>query len=211
MVAYLKLPERTTGAKICKAAINEFSSRQIDISKVVFVTTNGAPSMTGEKASFVTLFAKEVGHPVIGFYCIIHEKALCENAGLKKLQDVMQAITKVVNFISARALHKRQFEVLLNEVECVYKGLKMHNNVRWFSRGSILKQFVECFYEIKVLNDYDIFCQELADYKWVLKLMFFADFSEHLNKLNVKLHGSGKALDVMFGYIKTLKKKIRSL
>ena len=32
--------------------------------------------------------------------------------------------------------------------------------------------------------------------------IFFADFCEHLNELNVKLQGSGKALDVTFGYIK---------
>ena len=40
MVALLTLPERTTGAEICKSAINEFSSCQIDISKVVSVTVS---------------------------------------------------------------------------------------------------------------------------------------------------------------------------
>ena len=130
MVAYLKLPERTTGAKICKAAKNEFSSRQIGISKVVTVTTDGNPSMTGEEVGFVRLFTKEGGHPVLGFHCIKHEEKLCAKAGLKKLQKVMETVTKVVNLISARALHKRQFEVSLNEVECVYKGLKVYNDVR---------------------------------------------------------------------------------
>jgi len=84
----------------------------------------------------------------------------------------------------------------------------MYNHVRWLSRGLVLKRFVECFYEIKIfLNDHHISYQELSDYKWVSKLMFFADFCEHLNELNVKLQGSGKALDVTFGYIKALKKK----
>ena len=105
MVALLTLHERTTGAAMCKAAINEFSSRQIDIFKVVAVTTVGAPSMTGEKAGFVSLFTTEVGHPVIGFHCITYEEALCAKAGLKELQEVMQTVTKVVNCISARALH----------------------------------------------------------------------------------------------------------
>ncbi|XP_023612109.1 SCAN domain-containing protein 3-like [Myotis lucifugus] len=111
MVALLTLPEHTTGAEICKAVMNEFSSRQTDISKVVSVTTDGAPCMTGEKAGFVNLFAKEVGHTLIGFHCIIHEEALCARAGLKELQEVMQTVTKVVNYISARALNKRQFQV----------------------------------------------------------------------------------------------------
>ena len=69
MIALLTQPERTTGAEICKAAINEFYFCQI--SKVVSVITDGAPSMTGEKAVFVSLFTNEVGHPVIGFHCII--------------------------------------------------------------------------------------------------------------------------------------------
>jgi len=60
---------RTPCSEICKAAINEFSSRQIDISKAVSITTDGTCIMTGEKAGFVSLFTKEVGHPVIGFHC----------------------------------------------------------------------------------------------------------------------------------------------
>ena len=48
----------------------------------------------------------------------------------------------------------------------------------------------------------------MSDYKWVLKLIFFADFSEYLNKLNVKLYGSGKALYVTFVYIKAFEKKL---
>ncbi|XP_069157024.1 SCAN domain-containing protein 3-like [Procambarus clarkii] len=131
MVALASLPERTTGAEICKTVVNEFSTRQIDISKVVSVTTDGAPNMTGEKAGFVNLFAKSVGHPLIGFHCIIHEEALCAKAGLKELQEVMQTVTKVVNYICGRPLNKRQFQTLLDEVESVYKGLKMYNHVRW--------------------------------------------------------------------------------
>ena len=97
------------------------------------VTTNGTPSMTGEYAGFVRLFTTEVGHSVIGFYCIIHEEALYAIAGLNELQEVMQAVNKIVNCISTLALHKRQFEVLLNEIESVYKGLKVYNNARWLS------------------------------------------------------------------------------
>ena len=38
--------------------------------------------------------------------------------------------------------------------------------------------------------------------------MFFADFYEHFNELNIKLQGTGKTLDVMFGYIKAFKIKL---
>ena len=91
--------------------------------------------MNSEKAGFVNLLANDVGHTVIDFQCIIHEEALFAKAGLKALQEMMQAVTKVVNCIYVRALHKRQFQVLLMEVEFVYKGLKMYNNLRWLKRG----------------------------------------------------------------------------
>nr|XP_045603513.1 general transcription factor II-I repeat domain-containing protein 2B-like [Procambarus clarkii] len=149
--------------------------------------------MTGEKAAFVNLLAKSVGHPLIGFHCIIHEEALCAKAGLKELQEVMQTVTKVVNYICGRPLNKRQFQTLLDEVKSVYKGLKMYNHVRWLSRGLVLKRFIECLDEIKLyMNDQCFF------------LMFFI-----LNELNIKLEGSGKTLDVMFGYIKAFEMKLK--
>ncbi|XP_063856091.1 protein FAM200A-like isoform X1 [Scylla paramamosain] len=209
MVALASLPEHTTGAEICKTVVNELSTRQIDIAKVVSATTDGAPNMTCEKVGFVNLLAKNVGHPLIGFHCIIHEEALCAKAGLKELQEVMQTVTKVVNYISGQPVNKRQFQILLNEVESVYKGPKMYNRVCWLSRGLVLKRFVECLDEIKLyLNDQQVSYHELFDIVWVCKLMFFADFCEHLNELNIKLQGSGKTLDIMFGYIKAFEMKL---
>ncbi len=115
--------------------------------------------MTGEKVGFVNLFAKYVGHPLIGFHCIIHEEALYAKAGPKELQEVMQTVTKVVNYISGRPLNKRQFQILL-EVDSVYKGLKMYNHVHWLSRGLVLKRFVE----IKLyLNDQQVSYHELLE------------------------------------------------
>ena len=48
----------------------------ITLNAVSFITDD-APSMTGEKEGFVNLFTKEVGHTVIGFYCIMHKEAIC--------------------------------------------------------------------------------------------------------------------------------------
>ena len=124
--------------------------RNIDMSKIVSVTTDGAPNMVGRNVGFVTLFTEVVGHPILPFHCIIHQKVLCAKVGLKELNDVLSIVTKVVNLISARALHKRQFSLLLNDVESAYNGLLMYNNVRWLNRGKVLERFVECLNEIKL-------------------------------------------------------------
>ena len=77
LVNLVTLPEHTTGAEICKAVVNELSNRQIDLSKIVSVTTDGVPRMTDREAGFVKLLAKYVGHPLVAFHCIIHKEALC--------------------------------------------------------------------------------------------------------------------------------------
>ena len=148
--------------------------RNIDMSKIVSVTTDGAPNMVGRNVGFVKLFIEVVGHPILPFHCIIHQEVLCAKVGLKELNDVLSIVTKVVNLISAQALHKRQFSLLLNEVESAYSGLLMYNNVRWLSRGKVLERFVECLNEIKLFqnmknnNDFPV----LDDDAWLSKLIF---------------------------------------
>ena len=114
------LSSNTTGKDICEIVVNMLRERNIDMSKIVSVTTDGAPNMVGCNVRFVKLFTEVVGHPILPFHCIIHQEVLCAKVGLKELNDVLSIVTKVVNLISARALHKRQFSLLLNEVESAY-------------------------------------------------------------------------------------------
>ncbi|KAK1345753.1 hypothetical protein QTO34_008217 [Cnephaeus nilssonii] len=111
----------------------------------------------------------------------------------------MSVVTKIVNLIAARPLHKREFSALLLEVDSTYSGLLMYNNVRWLSGGKVLERFVECFEEIKVfLDDKDLGnFPQLNDDKWVNTLMFFTDLAVHINELNLKLQGFDKSIDVM--------------
>ncbi|XP_076060038.1 general transcription factor II-I repeat domain-containing protein 2A-like isoform X5 [Oratosquilla oratoria] len=209
LVNLVTLPECINGVEICKAVMNELSIRQIHISKVVSVTTDGSPNMIDKETGFVNLFTNYVGHPLVNFHCIVHEEALFANIGLRELQEVMQTVTKVVNYISASALNKKQFQNLLNEVDLMYKGLKMYNSAHWLNQSFVLKQFVECLDEINLLlTNQQITFQEMYDIMWVCKLMFFADFCKHLNDLNGRLQGSGKTLDIMFDEIKAFEMKL---
>ena len=144
------LSSNTTGKDICEIVVNMLRERNIDMSKIVSVTTDGAPNIVGRNVGFVKHFTEVVGHPILPFHCIKHQEVLCAKVGLKELNDVLSIVTKVVNLISARALHKRQFSLLLNEEESAHNGLLMYNNVRWLSRGKVLERFVECLIEIKL-------------------------------------------------------------
>jgi len=210
LIALANLPGTTTGMDICKCVVKELSDKNIDLKKIVSVTTDGAPSMTGKDAGFINLFTKEVGHSLLGFHCIVHQEALCAKTGLKELEEVMKVVTKVVNFITASALNKRQFQSLLKEVESVYSGLLMYNSVRWLSRGRVLERFVECVDEIRLFLDSNKQqFTELTNVDWLSRLMFFTDLSLHLNEVNVKLQGSGKTVDIMFDIIKAFEGKLK--
>ena len=83
--------------------------------------TYGALSMTGRKAGFVTLFTAYVWYSLLGFHCIVHEEALCACADLKNVEIGMKAVTRVTNYIFARALKKTQFQNLVSEMNSMYK------------------------------------------------------------------------------------------
>lgn len=136
---------------------------------------------------------------------------MCAKGGFASLVNVMTVVTKVVNLISSQASNKRKFEALLHEVNSVYSGLLMFNNVRWLSRGNVLQRFVDCLEEIRLflqtegkIDQYSL----LMDVTWLAKLMFFTDMCQHLNDLNVKLQGKNKTVIVMTDLIRAFQAKL---
>ncbi|GFX47250.1 protein ZBED8 [Trichonephila clavipes] len=113
LIAITSLLITTKGTDTCTAVRNSLAEKEIDLKRIVSVTTNGAPNMVSKKNDFISLFKTDVGH-------------------------------------SIQALNKRKFDALLDEVNSVYNGLIMYNNVRWLSRGNVLQRFVDCLEEIRL-------------------------------------------------------------
>ncbi|KAM4026769.1 general transcription factor II-I repeat domain-containing protein 2A-like [Anomaloglossus baeobatrachus] len=152
LIKLVSVPTSTSGSEICKVVMQTFCDLSIDISKVVSVTTDGAPNMVGKKVGFVKLFTEGIGHPIVPFHCIIHQEALCAKAGFTDLNDLMSIVTKIVNLIAARPLHKREFSALLLEVDSTYSGLLMYNNLydsKWVNN---LMFFTDLSVHINELN-----------------------------------------------------------
>lgn len=209
LIKLMTLSEKTRGEDIMNELKKEFIELGINFGNIVSVTTDGAPSMIGKNIGFVKLLKQEVNHNIVEFHCIIHQEALCAKSTFKSLESVIGLVTKVVNFIVAHALNKRQFTKLLNAVDSQFSGLIMYNNVRWLSRGQVLNRFVELLEEIRsYLNEKGKEYPELTDSNWLNDLHFFADFALHYNNLNTKLQGRGNVAPSMFGHIKAFEKKL---
>jgi hypothetical protein len=71
----------TTGKEIFDVVYKTFNDYNIDISKIVSITTDGAPNMVGKNLGFVKLFKDKIGHAIIPFHCIIHQEVLCSKSG----------------------------------------------------------------------------------------------------------------------------------
>jgi hypothetical protein len=58
-----------------------------------------------------------------------------------------------VNFIRYRSLKNRQFRELLIEIEANYGDVIYHSEVRWLSRGKVLKHIYDLRKEVQLFMD----------------------------------------------------------
>ncbi|KAG0716588.1 General transcription factor II-I repeat domain-containing protein 2A [Chionoecetes opilio] len=104
------LHSTTSGQDIFDAVLQCVKQHSLDLSRLVCVTTDGAPAMTGKKkgaASLLVRHCEAAGHtqPIHKVHCIIHQESLCSKSA--NLTDVMSVVVKVVNSILSRSLNHR--------------------------------------------------------------------------------------------------------
>ena len=69
------------------------------------------------------------------------------------MKEVMDLFVKTVNFIRSRGLNHRQFKSLLIDMDSEYGELLYYTEVRWPSRGKVLKRFLALRNEIALFMD----------------------------------------------------------
>jgi hypothetical protein len=190
----------TKAKNIFDTFIKKFEKREIDITKIFAVTTDGAAAMVGKNRGFVALLEEKIGRPVMKLHCIIHQENLCAKMSNSVLSGVMSTVTKIVNFLVARSsTTHREFRIFLKEKKSEYNDVPLFCEIRWLSRGKILSRFVECIVEIRsfLMKKGKVY-PELEDKNWLAKLMFLTDITTHLNELNLRLQGPGKTVINLF-------------
>lgn len=207
------LHDTTRGQDIFKAFSEMLTNLSLPLEKLAGVTTDGAPSMIGNRSGFVSLVKakqREINSPIelISFHCIIHQQALCSQ--IANLENVMSVVVKTVNFIKSRGLNHRQFQSLMTELEAEYTDVIYHSEVRWLSRGNVLKRFYDLRQEIEtfmVHKNNEV--PELADSDWITDLAFLVDITAHLNALNCKLQGKDIFISEAFDMIRAFETKLQ--
>ncbi|GCC27427.1 hypothetical protein chiPu_0005851 [Chiloscyllium punctatum] len=135
------------------------------------------------------------------------DEVLCKS--VLKINHVVDVVTKIVNFIRARALNHRQFVALLEENETLHHDLGYHTAVRWLSLGEMLKSVWDLREEIQD------FCvkegngiPQLSDADWIADLGFAVDVTALMTELNVKLQCKGLFVHEMYNLVKAFMRKV---
>ncbi|XP_023254026.1 general transcription factor II-I repeat domain-containing protein 2B-like [Seriola lalandi dorsalis] len=210
-VELVPMTDTTTAADIFTALVRTLDRVGVDWSRAVSLATDGAPSMTGEKAGVVTKFREKVqtsngGLEFWTFHCILHQEALCCKS--LKMDNVMEVVVRTVNFIRSRGLNHRQFDSPLREKDHNY-GLPYHTEVRWLSRGAVLRRFFDLREEIKqFVEKKGKPVLEFQSTEWMQDLAFMVDVTEHLNNLNKMLQGRTKVVTQYYDSICAFKLKL---
>ncbi|CAI5655388.1 unnamed protein product [Oreochromis niloticus] len=112
----------------------------------------------------------------------------------------------------ANGLKHRQFQQFLSELESAYGDALYYTEVRWLSRGRVLKHFYELVPKINAfLHSKGKTVPELIDPEWKWHLSFLTDLTEMLNGLNLQLQDQGKLIFDMYSHIKAFKVKLALL
>ena len=178
LLTLLPLKITTRGVDIYTAVKNFFVEKKMPLNKLISTTTNGAPAMTGRHVGFITRCRNDPDFPTfLHYHCIIHQQALC--AKVTGFDHVMTTVLKIINSIRSKAKQHRMFKMLLDELSAEYGDLLLPTEIRWLSRGQILKRFLSLLSEVKefILSKGED-ASLLEEPEWLLDLAFLTELTE---------------------------------
>ncbi|XP_026326221.1 general transcription factor II-I repeat domain-containing protein 2-like [Hyposmocoma kahamanoa] len=214
LLALQPLKGTTTGEDIFNEVQKVFTRFGLPWSKLKGVCTDGAPSMVGLRKGFIGILNEKATalnvqkDDLIVLHCIIHQQNLCSKS--IRLQHVMDVVVKTINFIRSRGLNHRQFKGFLDEISAEYNDVTYYCEVRWLSKGKMLKRFYELRNEIAdFMKIKDKPLSELSDPKWICDLAFLVDLTGYSNDLNLKLQKQGQLVNDLYSHLKAFQVKLR--
>ena len=181
----------TRGIDVFSKVDTFFVQKDLDWRKVGAVCTDGAPSMLGSHSGFQTR-VRQVVPDVITNHCMLHREALAAKILPASLNVILLEVIKIVNFVKCSALNTRPFINLCLDMDAAHIDLLYHTEVRWLSKGNVLKRVLDLKEEIKeflILQKRAYWHDLFENNEWISKLCYLCDIFERLNAVNLSLQG----------------------
>jgi zinc finger BED domain-containing protein 5/7/8/9 len=185
------LKTTTKSADIMGMICSFFESKELLWENLCGVCTDGAPIMLGSKSGFQKR-VKELAPLAKGLHCIIHRFALATKTLPKPLQEVLDSLVKIVNYIKSSALNTRLFRDLCKNMNADHEALLFYTPVRWLSKGNVVERVFELKNEIKYfleMQGKQDFMEKFNNNGWIQRTAYLSDIFGQLNTLNLKLQG----------------------
>ena len=187
------LPQHAKATDVLEMLNNFFANQNFEWKeKIGSLCTDGVPAMLGKTSGFATLVKKEAPQVSVT-HCFLHRYALASKTLPENLRQVLSDSVKIVNLIRARALNHRIFKKLCQEMGAEHEVLLFHTEVRWLSRGQVLKRLFELRKEVSVfLKSKNLeYSNQFDNEEFLLSLAYLADIFSHLNEINISIQGFG--------------------
>ena len=99
----------------------------------------------------------------------------------------------MVNFIRSRSINYRLFKALCRELGSDHEVLLYHSEVRWLSRGEILKPLQELKQEVSLFlkNKNSPLAEKIESESFLYGLSYLTDIFGHINNVNCAMQGPG--------------------
>ncbi|XP_037779395.1 general transcription factor II-I repeat domain-containing protein 2B-like [Penaeus monodon] len=200
LAALQSLKGTKTGEDIFGKVYQTMEEFDLNWSKLASITTDGAPSMVGMSRGLIGLMNRET------------EERACTVCKVLTWDSVMKVVVSCINFIRAKGVKHRQFQEFLSELESAHGDMLYYTEVRWLSRGRVLRRLYELLPESNsFLHSQNKTVPELIDPEWKWHLAYLTDMAEMLNSFNLQLQGQGKLICDMYSRIKAFEVKLELL
>uniref|UniRef100_A0A3B4YCD7 HAT C-terminal dimerisation domain-containing protein n=1 Tax=Seriola lalandi dorsalis TaxID=1841481 RepID=A0A3B4YCD7_SERLL len=111
----------------------------LDWQNCVGVCNDDAASMTGRHHGVIRQIL-ECAPEAKWTHCFLHRESLAAKKMSPEFHEVMTICVKTINFIKNNAVNSRCFAKLCEDIEADHVQLLYHSEVRWRSRGLVLKK-----------------------------------------------------------------------
>lgn len=189
---------------------NFISENSMEWTKCVGVCTDGARSMSGCYGG-LQAYIRTKAPEALWTHCIIHREALASKQLSPTLNQVLECVVNVVNFIKTRPLKARFFRKLCEDMGSEHTSLLFYCTSRWLSRGHVLSRTFELRQEIYIFlkEEEHKYTEQFVNEEFLIKLAYLCDIFDKLNALNLSLQGSNinflKSMEKISAFIKKLK------
>ena len=197
---------------VFKLIDNFFQDNKLEWKDLCGVCSDGAPAMLGSRSGFQKV-VKDKSPEVTGVHCVIHRQALACKTMPPQLFEMMSTIIKIVNFIKSSSLNTRLFRELCEDMTATHKTLLFYTQVRWLSKGNVLKRVLILLPEIKLFLDQNAkheFLAIITDERSELLLTYLVDIFDPINSLNLSLQGKDKYIFVLSDKLKAFQMKLQN-